>query len=68
MSSAEYMRNYRKNNLEYYDKEKKYIINYNKERYNNDEEYREKRKAYMRNYMKDFYKQKVAFSKIEPLF
>ena len=42
----EYMKKYRKNNTDYYEKEKKYITNYITNRYNTDPEYREKKNEY----------------------
>jgi hypothetical protein len=46
----EYMRKYRKNNTEYYEKERKYVINYITNRYNTDPEYREKKNEYNLRY------------------
>lgn len=49
----EYMKKYRKNNTEFYEKEKKYISNYLKNRYNTDPEFREKKnKQNLENYHK----------------
>ena len=49
----EYMKKYRKNNTEMYEKEKKYVSNYLKNRYNTDPEFREKKnKQNLENYHK----------------
>lgn len=49
----EYMKKYRKNNTEFYEKEKKYVGEYIKNKYNTDPEYREKKnKRNLENYHK----------------
>lgn len=39
----EYMKQYRKNNTEYYEKEKKYVAEFLRNKYNTDPEYRKKK-------------------------
>lgn len=58
----EYMKEYRKKNKEFYEKEKKYVINYRKDRYANDPEYKEKVKQQV---SKSYHKRKQEKSLIE---
>lgn len=46
----EYMKKYRKNNTEFYEREKKYVGEYIKNRYNNDPEYHNKKNEYCLRY------------------
>lgn len=46
----EYMKKYRKNNTEFYEKEKKYVGEYIKNKYNTDPEYRDKKNEYCLRY------------------
>ncbi len=47
----EYMKQYRKKNTEFYEKEKKYITGYLNNKYNTDPEYRQKKNEYnLKNY------------------
>ena len=48
------------NNPEFYEKEKKRVVEYHKNRYETDLEYREKRKEYCRIKMREYYQRKKA--------
>jgi|688.fasta_scaffold557636_3 hypothetical protein len=56
----EFYKNKIHNNLEFYEKEKKRVANYIKNRNENDEEYREKRNEYCRIKMREYYQRKKA--------
>ena len=47
-------------NTEFYEKEKKRVVEYQKNRYATDEEYREKKKEYCRIKMRENYQRKKA--------
>lgn len=51
----DYMKEYRKKNKEFYENEKKYVINYRKDRYANDPEYKDKVRQQV---SKSYYKRK----------
>jgi hypothetical protein len=60
MRANEFYTNKIHNNPEFYEKEKKRVVEYHKNRYETDLEYREKRKEYCRIKMREYYQRKKA--------
>lgn len=58
MYNRTYYNNKIHTNSEFYEEEKKRVLEYHNIRYNTDEEYREKKKEYARNAMKKYYLKK----------
>jgi len=56
----EFYKNKIHTNLEFYEKEKKRVASYIKNRNDNDEEYREKRNEYCKIKMREYYQRKKA--------
>jgi hypothetical protein len=60
MKANDFYTNKIHSNQESYEKEKKRVTEFQRNRYENDEEYRERRKGYCRIKMKEYYQRKKA--------